>query len=359
MPSLNIDGRAVEVPEGATVLDAARRLGVDIPTLCHHPDFAPSTSCMACVVRIDGARNLVPSCATIAAEGMEVESDTEEVRAARRVAIELLMSDHAGDCVAPCQRADALHVDVPLFLRQVATGQIADAAGTLEASGLSLDDPAALDFTRAEKACRRGRFDESVDVGRIAQYVVGSLEAGVSGHAPPTTYRQFTVHISKLSEEEMAELLAGATEGDRVPPADAAGGAYSAEEARLEASRCAHCDCRMAHDCVLRDAAEAYEVKPSRYRAVRPSLEQDRSHSKILHEPGKCIRCGLCLQVAERAGEPVGLSFVGRGFEMNVKVPFGSPLSEALALCAEACADVCPTGSLARVDAPPPEAGGA
>ena len=358
MPKLSIDGRSVEVREGATVLDAARELGIGIPTLCWREGFEPSTSCMACVVRIDGARSLVPSCATLALEGMEVESDTEEVHAARRTAIELLMSDHAGDCVAPCQRADAHHVDLPLFLRQVAAGNLAGAAAALAVAGVTLDDPANQDFSRAEVACRRGRFDEAVDIGRLVDYVAGAqgppASAAASAEAELTTYREFTVRISKLSAEEMGELLAGATAGVRVTPAEPERG-FTDDEARLEASRCAHCDCRMAHSCVLRDAAEAYGVKPGRFRAARPSLEQDRSHPLILHEPGKCIRCGLCLQVAERAGERVGLSFVGRGFEMNVKVPFNSPLAEALSIAAEACADVCPTGSLARLVPRPPE----
>ncbi len=101
MPTITIDHREVEVPEGATVLDAARKLGIDIPALCFREGCTPSTSCLACLVRIGDQQRLVPSCATRATEGMRVESETEAVRQARRTSLELLLSDHLGDCMAP------------------------------------------------------------------------------------------------------------------------------------------------------------------------------------------------------------------------------------------------------------------
>ena len=84
MPRLTIDHREVEVPPGATVLDAARRLGIDIPTLCFRDGCDAATSCLVCMVKLVRQGRLVPACATSAAEGMEVESETEEVRQVRR-----------------------------------------------------------------------------------------------------------------------------------------------------------------------------------------------------------------------------------------------------------------------------------
>ena len=103
MPKLNIDHREVEVPPGATVLEAARKLGIDIPTLCflegcEAVDFVPG---LHGEDRASRGRSS-PSCATAAADGMDVESETEEVRQLRRTALELLLSDHVGDCLAPC-----------------------------------------------------------------------------------------------------------------------------------------------------------------------------------------------------------------------------------------------------------------
>ena len=347
MPKLTIDGRRVEVPGGQSVLEAARSLGIYIPSLCYLQGFECSTSCMACVVRIDGRSALVPSCATPATEGMQVESETEEVRAARRTALDLLVSDHAGDCVAPCQRADSLHIDVPRFLRQVQAGDLNSAAATLALAGVDLSDPDSIDLSRAEKACRRGRYDQTVAIEDLARHVARQQRRESGAPAQTPSYREFTVRIAGLSETELEGLLTGATPGGQVEQAAPESG-FAEEEARLEASRCQHCDCRMADICTLRDACEAHDVQTGRFRSSRPDLEIDRSHPDIYFEHGKCILCGLCVQVAERAGEPVGLALVGRGFDMRLRTPFDVPLSEALIYSAGACADVCPTGALAR-----------
>ena len=95
--NLTIDGRKAEATPGQTILEVARKLGLAIPTLCHVEGFEPSASCFLCAVKIEGRPNLWPSCATPAAEGMTVITDSEEVRAARKTSLELLLSDHAGD----------------------------------------------------------------------------------------------------------------------------------------------------------------------------------------------------------------------------------------------------------------------
>ena len=102
MPSLWIDDREIPFSDGATILDVAKSAGIDIPTLCYRDGCSPSTSCLVCVVRLPSGA-LVPSCATKAVDGLHVECDTEEVRRVRRAALELLLSDHLGDCLAPCR----------------------------------------------------------------------------------------------------------------------------------------------------------------------------------------------------------------------------------------------------------------
>ena len=89
---LSIDGRTVSVPEGASLLDACRQLGIDVPTLCHAPNLTPVNVCRVCVVEVEGARTLVPSCSRRAEAGMVVKTDSERVRLARRLVMELLAS---------------------------------------------------------------------------------------------------------------------------------------------------------------------------------------------------------------------------------------------------------------------------
>jgi len=98
MPTLTIDNIKVEVPDGATVLEAARRAGVHIPTLCHMAGQPPMGACRVCLVEVEGTKTLVASCAMPAAEGMKVRTNTRRVRDARRMVVELLLSDHEGNC---------------------------------------------------------------------------------------------------------------------------------------------------------------------------------------------------------------------------------------------------------------------
>ena len=95
----NID---VQVEEGSTILDAARKAGFDIPTFCHAEGLKSFTSCFICAVKVEGGKgNLVPSCSTMVRDGMSVTVESEEIDAARRMALNLLVSDHCGDCLPP------------------------------------------------------------------------------------------------------------------------------------------------------------------------------------------------------------------------------------------------------------------
>lgn len=89
---LVVDGKAVSVPEGATLLDACAKLGLDIPTICQHPNMTPVNVCRVCVVELEGARTLVPSCSRVAESGMKVSTNSDRVRASRRMVLELLAS---------------------------------------------------------------------------------------------------------------------------------------------------------------------------------------------------------------------------------------------------------------------------
>jgi len=98
MINLTINDQKVSVPAGTTVLDAAKQLKINIPTLCNHPDLCVAGNCRVCVVEQKGARTLVASCATPVAEGMEINTNTLKVRNARRHIVELLLSEHRSDC---------------------------------------------------------------------------------------------------------------------------------------------------------------------------------------------------------------------------------------------------------------------
>ncbi len=90
--SLTINGRTVQVPRGTTILEAARTIGVDIPTICYHPSLTANAVCRLCAVEVVGARTLQPACVAPVAADMVVNTETARVNAARRVILELLAS---------------------------------------------------------------------------------------------------------------------------------------------------------------------------------------------------------------------------------------------------------------------------
>ena len=89
---LSVDGETVAVPQGATILDACRVLGKDIPTLCYLETLTPVNACRVCVVELEGARVLVPACSRKAEAGMKIHTDSPRVRTSRKVVLELLAS---------------------------------------------------------------------------------------------------------------------------------------------------------------------------------------------------------------------------------------------------------------------------
>jgi predicted molibdopterin-dependent oxidoreductase YjgC len=89
---IQIDGKSVSVPEGATILDATRQLGIDTPTLCFLENLTPVNVCRVCVVELEGSRVLVPACSRKVEPGMKIKTDSERVRLSRRLVLEFLAS---------------------------------------------------------------------------------------------------------------------------------------------------------------------------------------------------------------------------------------------------------------------------
>ncbi|HRX42432.1 MAG TPA: NADH-dependent [FeFe] hydrogenase, group A6 [Clostridia bacterium] len=98
MVNLTINNKKVSVPEGTSILHAAKQTGITIPNLCYHPDQEVKANCRVCVVEVEGSKTLQASCATAVKEGMVVRTNTKKVRDSRKVVIELLLANHDMNC---------------------------------------------------------------------------------------------------------------------------------------------------------------------------------------------------------------------------------------------------------------------
>lgn len=101
---ITIDGQILIVEEGTTVLEAAEKVGIEIPTLCHHPALSQFGACRLCVVKVEGMPNLPASCVTSVREGMVIETESQEVVEARKTVLELILANHPDDCLT-CQKS--------------------------------------------------------------------------------------------------------------------------------------------------------------------------------------------------------------------------------------------------------------
>ncbi|MCE5185807.1 MAG: 2Fe-2S iron-sulfur cluster-binding protein [Planctomycetaceae bacterium] len=181
MIRLTIDNKTLQSAPGTTVLQAARSAGIYIPALCFKEGFKPATSCMVCVVRVEGVRSLVPACGLRVSEGMRVITDSDEIRKARTAAIELLLSDHSGDCVAPCEIGCPANMDIPQMLRQIAAGDLAGAIATIKKD---IPLPATLGRicpAPCEKVCRRAAADGAVSIRLLKRF---AADADLSSDTP-------------------------------------------------------------------------------------------------------------------------------------------------------------------------------
>jgi ferredoxin len=164
MITLKIDKKSLSLPEGTSVLEAARSAGIGIPSMCYLRGYNNHPSCMVCMVKDRKTGNLFPSCAVEISEGMDISSTDEAVLQIRKEALELLMSDHVGDCEAPCSLACPANMDIPVMNRLLAEGKFKEA---LEVVRETIAIPYILGYicpAPCEKACRRKQIDNPVSI---------------------------------------------------------------------------------------------------------------------------------------------------------------------------------------------------
>lgn len=518
---ITIDNQELEFEGDLSILQAASQLGIEIPTLCYSEGYDYFTSCMICMVKDRKTGRTHPACSARALDGMDIETKSDEIRAFRKSTLELLLSEHVGDCEAPCQRLCGVHNEVPQIIRDIKAGQMETAVAHLRRDVAMAGVLERFCNAPCEKGCRRGLVDESVSIralmrhaadwdinnpqpyvppcappsgkrvaiigagmtglstayylaqlghtavvfeaksrvlnrlrtehntGALPDWVVDGelrllnrlgveirtgvkigldlpmdeirnqfsavvvacgavpveeLESlGVPGSAQGVTVEAKTAKtrvegifsggtavkkdlsilksvqqaksmaacisqvlnskavvgivemynhmMGRLQPEELKEFASHASSILRVRSADQAQVGYSNEDALLETGRCMHCDCRANHDCKLRIYSDEYSAVQSEFKGEeRATYVQVNRDTGVLYEPGKCVKCGLCVRVTKQDGERFGFTFVGRGFEVKAAISLDKSLEEGLEKTAGKVVEACPTGALANAE---------
>lgn len=170
-----IDGKEIQTKKDSTILDAAKANGIDIPTLCHDKRVEIYGACGLCVVEANGNPKLLRACATKATEGMNILTKTPRVISSRKCALDLLLSDHVGDCKAPCSLACPAGTDCQGYVGLVANGEYKEAVKLIKQV---LPLPASIGRIcphPCETACRRQLVEEPIAIAAIKSYV-GDIE---------------------------------------------------------------------------------------------------------------------------------------------------------------------------------------
>jgi ferredoxin len=200
-------------------------------------------------------------------------------------------------------------------------------------------------FAAGSAIRRKSLVVRSVADGKLAALAIHQY---VSGMPITTPEKPFSSRIGKIQSAEAEHLAQAAGHAERqLPQLDSE---YSADEAAEQSDRCLSCGCISHGSCKLERYAIEYGVDPTRYAGERKPVEVIQRPGGIRFEPQKCIKCELCIQIAAAASEPLGLTFVGRGFDVQLAVPFDHSLDEGMSQTVAACVAACPTGALSKAE---------
>ena len=309
----------VEVLKGETLIEAARRTGYNIPSLCYAKDAVHKASCMVCAVKDCSTGQIIPSCTTLPTEGMQIDTESDEVLTSRNLSLELLLSDHRADCEAPCSMVCPKGLDIEQMLTLYDTGKHNEAfvliANSFNLPVLSCDECK----VPCEKICRRASIDKAVPIREIIKELVLGCEKFVGAGLAPALRTPAPTYQSRLGRFTTREK-------------------EWLKENTSTPSGCLHCACAGRDGCKLRLHATEAGIKRPRYEAssTAPAMRKQHVTDKICFEPAKCIRCGLCVYNTKN-----GFTFKDRGFGMQVVIP-----DENKANVNEDISKLCPTGAL-------------
>ncbi len=182
---ITLNEKKLLVSPRQTILEVSEEQGIEIPTLCHDPRLEPYASCWMCIVKVSGAKGFVPACSTKVRQGMHITTDDEDIHATRRMALELLLSNHYGDCRPPCSLTCPSNIDVQGYVGLIANRRYREALQLIKR-----DNPFPAAIGRVcprpcEDACRRNLVDEPVAIDWLKRFVADRDLFSADGYDPP------------------------------------------------------------------------------------------------------------------------------------------------------------------------------
>ena len=167
--NLTINGETLTFEAGQTILEVARGAGIAVPTLCNYKDTMPTGACRVCVVEVAGARTLLPACATQAAPGMVVQTESPRVAAARKMVIELLLGSGNHNCLV-CEANGECELQALAYRYQVATPDFANPPDTPyyyedDNSMIVRDFSKCVMCGRCVRACNERQVNQAIAIG--------------------------------------------------------------------------------------------------------------------------------------------------------------------------------------------------
>jgi formate dehydrogenase major subunit len=171
MINITINGKKCEAKPNQSVLEACRENGVDIPALCHDPRLKPFGSCMICRVEIEGERGVPLSCGAQARDGMVITTESEAIKKARKTCVELLVSQHYGDCTAPCVLECPAHTDVQGYIKLIKNGRYDEALKLIKETNPLPIVCGRICARPCEAECRRNIFEGKIGIAYLKRFV--------------------------------------------------------------------------------------------------------------------------------------------------------------------------------------------
>ncbi len=170
MIKVTINGKECTAPKGQTILQIAEANSIEIPTLCYIAELKAYGACGLCTVEVEGMPKLLRACSAVAADGMVIHTDTPRIRQSRKIALELLMSDHTGDCKGPCSLNCPAGTDCQGYVKLIAEGKFKEAVELVKER---VPLPASIGRVcphPCEKACRRKLVEEPVSIAFLKSF---------------------------------------------------------------------------------------------------------------------------------------------------------------------------------------------